>query len=185
MGRHTLKFGWSTTRAQVNDLQSNNNRGALNFNPDFGRTAMENFLLGTPDLFTITIGNLYRGFRNWEHAAYVEDEFRISPAFSINMGVRYELETSPTEVNNLTDPKMPWQHGIGPRLGLAWNPGRGRLTVRSACSLDERMSLGIRIAAAMEMMIMPRINAPPIPSTQGQTRRLRAGPPGGTYVPGG
>ena len=136
MGRHTLKFGWNTTRAQVNDLQSNNSRGALNFNPDFGRTAVENFLLGTPDLFTITIGNLYRGFRNWEHAAFVEDEFRISPAFSINMGVRYELETSPTEVNNLTDPRMPRQHGVGPRVGFAWNPGRGRLTIRSGYGIS-------------------------------------------------
>src|SRR5262249_4267377 len=43
IGRHTVKFGWSTARAQVNDLQSNNNRGVLNFNSDFGRTAVENF----------------------------------------------------------------------------------------------------------------------------------------------
>ena len=136
MGRHTIKFGWSTTRSQVNDLQSNTSRGALKFGPNFGRTTVENFLLGTPDLFTITIGDLYRGFRNWEHAVYLEDEFRVSPTFSINMGLRYEVETSPTEVNNLTDPKMPWQHGIGPRFGLAWNPGRGWLTVRSAYGIS-------------------------------------------------
>jgi hypothetical protein len=67
IGRHTLKVGWSITRAQVNDLQSNNSRGTLSFLPDFGRTAVQNFLLGTPELFTIAIGNLYRGFRNWEH----------------------------------------------------------------------------------------------------------------------
>src|SRR5207302_3295071 len=89
IGRHTVKFGWSTTRSQVNDLQSNNSRGTLSFLPDFGRTAVENFLEGKPELFSITIGNLYRGFRNWEHAVYLEDEFRISPTFSINMGVRY------------------------------------------------------------------------------------------------
>jgi hypothetical protein len=136
MGRHTLRFGWSTTRSQVNDLQSNDAQGVLNFRVDFGRTAVQNFLLGTPDLFTIAIGNLYRGFRNWEHAAYVEDEFRVSPTFIINMGVRYEVETSPTEVNHLTDPKMPLQHGIGPRFGLAWNPGRGKLTVRAGYGIS-------------------------------------------------
>ena len=136
IGRHTLKFGWSTTRSQVNDLQSNTSRGALKFGPNFGRTTAENFLMGTPDLFTITIGNLYRGFRNWEHAIYLEDEFRISPTFSINMGVRFEVETPPTEVNRLTDPKMPWQHGIGPRFGFAWNPGQGRLTVRSGYGIS-------------------------------------------------
>jgi hypothetical protein len=131
IGRHTFKFGWSTTRSQANDLQSNAGRGVFNFNPDFGRTAVENFLMGTPDLFTIAIGNLYRGFRNWEHALYAEDELRVSPTFHINMGVRYEVETPPTEVNNLTDPKMPLQQGVGPRFGVAWNPGRGRLTVRA------------------------------------------------------
>jgi hypothetical protein len=136
MGQHTLKVGWSTTRSQVNDLQSNTSRGALKFGPDFGRTTVENFLLGTPDLFTITIGDLYRGFRNWEHAVYLEDEFRVSPTFIINTGVRYEVETSPTEVNNLTDPKMPTEHGIAPRFGFAWNPGRGRLTVRSGYGIS-------------------------------------------------
>jgi len=136
MGWHTLRFGWSTTRVQVNDLQSNNSRGVLNFLPDFGRTAVQNFLLGTPELFTIAIGNLYRGFRNWEHAVYVEDEFRVAPTFSINAGVRYEVETSPTEVNHLTDPKMPVQHGLGPRFGLAWNPGRGRFTVRAGYGIS-------------------------------------------------
>ena len=136
MGRHTLKLGWSTTRSQVNDLQSNNSRGALYFRPDFGRTSVQNFLLGTPDLFAITIGNLYRGFRNWEHAFYLEDEFRISRTFSINMGARYELETSPTEVNHLTDPKMPRQHGLAPRFGFAWNPGGGALTIRSGYGIS-------------------------------------------------
>src|SRR5262249_40555136 len=106
-------------------------------NADFGRTAVENFLLGTPDLFTITIGNLYRGFRNWEHAVFVQDDFRISPTFSINMGARYEAQTSPTEVNHLTDPKMPAQPSkLGPRFGFAWNPGRGRLTVRSGYGMS-------------------------------------------------
>jgi hypothetical protein len=136
MGRHTLKFGWSSTRSQVNDLQSNDGRGVLNFLPDFGRTAVQNFLLGTPDLFTIAIGNLYRGFRNWEHAVYVEDEFRIAPTFHINMGVRYETETPPAEVNNLTDPKMPLQQGLGPRFGLAWNPARGSFTLRAGYGIS-------------------------------------------------
>jgi hypothetical protein len=136
IGRHTVKVGWSTTRSQVNDLQSNNSRGVLNFSPDFGRTAAENFLFGTPELFTITIGNLYRGFRNWEHAGFVEDEFHISPTFSVNMGLRYELETSPTEVNHLTDPKMPEQHTVGPRFGFALNPGGRSLTIRSGYGIS-------------------------------------------------
>lgn len=136
VGRHTFKIGWSVTRSQVNDLQSNNSRGTLTFAPDFGRTAVENFLVGTPELFTITIGDLYRGFRNWEHAGYLEDEFQVSSTFHINLGVRYELETPPSEVNHRTDPNMPLLQGVGPRLGFAWNPGRRRLTVRSGYGIS-------------------------------------------------
>src|SRR5204863_1324470 len=55
IGRHTLKFGWSTTRAHVHDLQSKNIRGRLKLHPAFGRTAMENFLLGTDDLLPFTM----------------------------------------------------------------------------------------------------------------------------------
>jgi hypothetical protein len=136
MGRHTLKAGWSTTRSQVNDLQSNNSRGTLTFVPDFGRTAVENFLMGTPESFSITIGNLYRGFRNWEHDLYVEDQVRILPTFNINMGLRFEVETSPSEVNHLTDPKMPTEDGVGPQFGFAWNPHRRRLTVRGGYGIS-------------------------------------------------
>ncbi|HEV2200265.1 MAG TPA: TonB-dependent receptor [Bryobacteraceae bacterium] len=136
MGRHTLKFGGSATRSQVNDLQSNDGRGVLTFQSDFGRSAVDNFLMGTPDLFTIAIGNLYRGFRNWEDALYLEDQFRVSPTFVVNAGVRYEVETSPTEVNHLTDPKMPTGQGVAPRFGFAWNPGPGRLTIRAAYGIS-------------------------------------------------
>ena len=136
MGRHTLKFGASVTRSQVNDLQSNDSRGVLSFQSDFGRSAVQNFLMGTPDLFTIAIGNLYRGFRNWEDAVYVEDEYRLSPTFIINAGVRFELETAPTEVNHLTDPKMPTGKGVAPRFGFAWNPGRGRFTLRAGYGIS-------------------------------------------------
>ncbi|HWP85931.1 MAG TPA: carboxypeptidase-like regulatory domain-containing protein, partial [Terriglobia bacterium] len=85
-GRHTLSAGWSTTRVQVNDLQSDNARGTFRFAGDFGRTEIQNFLLGTPSSFTIAIGNFYRGFRNWEHFGYLQDQLQLSPSFSLSAG---------------------------------------------------------------------------------------------------
>ena len=137
VGRHSLKAGWSSTRVQVNDLQSDNSRGVLRFSSDFGRTEIENFLLGIPSRLTITLGNLYRGFRNWEHSVFFEDQIRLRPAFSLSLGLRYELFTAPTDVNSLTDIGFPTdKNNFAPRFGFAWNPSSQKMTVRGSYGLS-------------------------------------------------
>ena len=136
-GRHTLKMGWGTARIQVNDLQSDNSRGTLIFATDFGNSEVENFLLGRPSRLRKTLGNLYRGFRNWEHFLYIGDRIRLTPTLQLSLGLRYELATAPTEVNGLTDVgySTDWTN-FAPRFGLAWNPGRGSTTVRAAYGIS-------------------------------------------------
>ena len=136
-GRHSLKAGWSSTRVQLNDLQSDNSRGTFKFSSDFGRTEMENFLLGTPSSFTIGLGNFYRGFRNWEHFGFLEDQVQLSPTLTTSAGVRYELMTAPSEVNGLTDPQFHTdKNNFAPRVGLAWNPDSGKTVIRAAYGIS-------------------------------------------------
>lgn len=140
MGRHTLKAGGSSARVQVNDLQSDTSRGLVTFSTDFGRSEVENLLLGTPSNFTKTLGNLYRGFRNWEHSAFVEDQFRVRPGLSLSLGLRYEMFTTPTEVNHLTNVGPPTdKNNFAPRFGFAWNPRRGKTTVRASYGISYGM----------------------------------------------
>ena len=136
-GRHAWKAGWTSTRVQVNDLQSDNSRGTLTFSVDFGRSAMQNLLFGTPTSYVIAVGNLYRGFRNWEHNFFVEDQIRLLPTLTMSFGLRYELMTAPTEVNNLTKVGFPTdKYNFGPRFGFAWNPNQGKTVVRGAYGIS-------------------------------------------------
>ena len=136
-GRHALKAGWSTTRVQLNDLQSDNSRGTLVFDRNFGLSSLQNFLLGTPTQYTIAFGNLYRGFRNWEHFLFAEDQIRIAPTLSVSLGLRYELMTAPVEVNRLTEVGFPTdKNNFAPRFGFAWNPGRRNTTIRGAYGIS-------------------------------------------------
>lgn len=131
-GQHKLQMGARTIRIQLNDLQSDNGRGRFVFGNNFGRTALENFRWGAPTRFTITLGNLYRGFRSWEHAFYLQDSIRLRPNLSLTLGMRYELLTVPTEVNNLTELGYRADaNNWGPLVAFAWNPGKGSTTIRS------------------------------------------------------
>ena len=93
--------------------------------------------MGTASSFTLALGNLYRGFRNWEHIFFLEDQIRLSASLSLNVGVRYELMTVPQEVNNLYDVGMrPDHNNFAPRFGFAWNPGKGKTTVRGSYGIS-------------------------------------------------
>ena len=42
-----------------------------------------------------------RTYSNWETNLYFQDSWRVTPRLSLNLGLRYELNTSPRETNNL------------------------------------------------------------------------------------
>lgn len=155
-GSHSIKAGWSTTRVQLNDLQSDNGRGLFRFLNDFGRTETQNFLLGTPSTYIFAVGNFYRGFRNWEHFGYLEDAIRLRPNLTVTAGVRYEIATAPTDVNNLTDIGYDGDaNNFAPRFGLAWTPGQLNTVVRGSYGISYAQIQGVSYG-------MTRFNAPQV-----------------------
>jgi hypothetical protein len=119
--RHTFTWGGDAFRLQLNGIETNNSRGLFWFTNNFGRTAIENLRWGTPTTYEGTVGPMGRGFRDWEANAFIGDKWNLSPRFQIYYGLRYNLLTSPLEVNHFND--IPFGcdcNNFSPRFSLAW-----------------------------------------------------------------
>ena len=121
---HVVEWGGEIRRYQMNDLTSNEARGNFGYSNNFGRTAIENFLFGTASNYKVTIGNLYRGFRNTDAGVFVNDRWKVMDALTLNLGVRYEVVGAPSEVNGLT--KFAYhsdRNNVAPRVGFSYTAG--------------------------------------------------------------
>ena len=142
-GRHSLILGGNIRRYRMNELISTWRHGFLFFSD------ATSLLTGKPFLDTTTLANAdtYRGWRQTYGNFYVQDDFKVLPQLTVNLGLRWERVTNPSEVNGkisiLRNPLLdstfiqPGQlfelrdalKGFAPRFGLAWTPFQGGKTV--------------------------------------------------------
>jgi hypothetical protein len=137
-GRHNWYAGADLARRQLNGLEASSLRGNLYFRNDFGRTVMENFLLGIPSRFSGSVGNIHRGFRNFEVDAFVGDDFRVNSRLTLQYGLRYEAVSVPIEVNGLnTLPYDSDRNNFSPRFGFALRVPRGLIRANYSVQYGE------------------------------------------------
>jgi carboxypeptidase family protein/TonB-dependent receptor-like protein len=142
-GAHSLKFGVELERSQLNMFVARSARGSYLFG------GLTDLLAGRPNQFDLLIvdneSNPERGWRRILFSWFVQDDFRLRPNLTLNLGLRHEFLTAPTEVNGRTgnlrspsDPKntpgppfIPPKLNFSPRVGMAWDPtGSGKTSVR-------------------------------------------------------
>jgi len=170
-GNHAFKFGGEIISNQSTSDVTANAKGPITFG------TLQDFFNGFPSgvtasgvtggdsgTATILTGDLLRHFSYSGYALFLQDDWRVKPRLTVNLGVRYELNTVPKERNNLQgnfDPNSPTgvdQVGFGstsvyngdhnnfaPRFGFAWDvKGDGRTVVRGGGGVYyEQLSLDV------------------------------------------
>ena len=120
-------------------------------------------MLGLPTTTELRFGDPTDSFyfRSWGFVGYAQDDWRATPSFTMQYGIRYEAFTPPTELyghisdllvnSNLGQTSVvvpgaanPYGPGLpgslvrgsydnwGPRVGIAWRPPLGKFATKHA-----------------------------------------------------
>ena len=100
-GEHNLKFGFAVERMQYDVLSEVRGNGDFRFNAT-SVSPLENFLTDRPAQ-VLTLSPAVRGevgSRDTLLGGYIQDDWRARSNVTLNLGLRYEMLTNPTEAHN-------------------------------------------------------------------------------------
>lgn len=118
-GVHSLKGGVDFLYNRVNITFPGAVQGVYAF------TSLNNFVSGNYSTFQQAFGVPSQLQSNPSVGFFVQDEWRIRPDFTINAGLRYDLQFLPSPIQTDTN-------NIAPRLGLAYAPGDRKTVLRAS-----------------------------------------------------
>jgi hypothetical protein len=165
-GKHSVRFGGDARKFNWDMLGFFQNRGYFQFtSPITSQTsladgtgnALASFLLGMPALAQRQAGTPSMKMRQMTYALFIQDDWRVTPALTVNVGLRYDLQTPLHDISKILT-NLDFSNGapvafvggqngypaglvyrdqnnIGPRVGLAWALNDARSVLRAGAGI--------------------------------------------------
>jgi hypothetical protein len=209
-GSHSIKAGMDLRQWRLSFINRLNPSGNFTFNQaltgDPLQPAGTGFGLATFLLGEVSGGNLgYRPFfqfRGMPLGTYVQDDWKITPRLTLNLGLRYDVVFGLTELHNRRSNFDPYainpetgmpgvltyggvgdvpesfinrdNNNFGPRFGIAWDPfGDGRTAIRAGYSLIYAMIESGAMVPDNANALGFSVDTPFVPAGGGPVRAFR------------
>jgi hypothetical protein len=145
-GKHAIRFGGEFRDGSTNYLRAAYARGRVDF------STLEDFFAGNVRRWRLLYGDSHRDVSMKSFGFFFQDDYRVLPRVTLNLGLRYDVTDPIKDSNNLLANYVPNSatglvqvgHGISqpyptrynnvsPRVGLAWDVfGKGKTVLRAA-----------------------------------------------------
>jgi hypothetical protein len=165
-GRHNIRLGGEFSLEKDDQQTLLNNYGVFTFdtNAKLTTSPYANFLLGIPTSIKQD-APVWPSTSTYNTAMFVQDDFRVRPRLTLNLGLRWDIQTPPVDSANRLSTFIPgeqsvvrptapvgevfpgdpgvtrgiipvrWGH-VSPRFGFAFDPfGDGKTSIRGAAGL--------------------------------------------------
>jgi Carboxypeptidase regulatory-like domain/TonB dependent receptor-like, beta-barrel len=142
IGTHAIKFGGELHHDSFTGGAYGGVRGRIKFGFGTdafpGATPIEDYFAGVPQSGSLLVGDPTRHIHNWGIAGFAQDDWRVTKKLTVNLGLRYELNTVVKEADNLLgnfDPTQGLQQ-VGKDISGPYNADHANFAPRVGFALD-------------------------------------------------
>ena len=176
-GRHELSFGAWFQPFQSNEIIALSQYGQATF------TSLQTFLLGTIGTFLYDPAPTRMNWRSLFGALYAQDVFRVSPTFTLSLGLRDEFSSGWNEAHGRaahyiftngvisSQPRIAdstFTHNnakllLQPRVGIAWSPLSARTVFRAGFGIYNELQDALGYRTDQNAPFNPTYSVPSLP----------------------